>query len=494
MTLSGMADVRHEDLTGRTWAGYVRESTRGQADRYGPEIQRSEQRRYADRYGLAPTGREYVDLVSGKDTLRRSDFVRMIADAEAGLFEVLLCYDTSRFARNVGQAYEYRDRLARAGVTIVFCSDGLISGNVDTFEVEGLKTVADAAYLRRLSRNVSRGYEQKWQMFNDPGGSPPLGFARVGQRKLLAPVEGPELDKTRRAFVLYAAGTWSDLTLADELGLTAAGLAEILTNPLYAGRAVRHKGRPDEEERPATFQAPVDPALFDRVQAMREERRTRHRGGPSIRRSYPLVQLMRCASCGSGYQGDANNGIRRVRHAQRPACATPASHRADVFEGQIADVMDAIHLTAADVRQVLGAMRVAAPSPPVSESSDEVASHRQALQDALAMGKVSLSAFNRAWRALDRPKTFPVMPPDEIRMGRARKLLSDFGTLWRDPAVPDELRAEALHEIFARVDVDGPQVVAVYPQENENAWLLGYHAMRRDVELVGAKGFEPSTS
>jgi DNA invertase Pin-like site-specific DNA recombinase len=171
----------------------------------------------------------------------------MVADAEAGHFEVLLCYDTSRFARNVADAYTYRERLRRAGVVIVFCSDGLISGNVETFEVEGLKTVADAAYLRRLSRNVSRGHEQKWLLYNDPGGKPPLGFARLGELKLLGPVEGPDLDKARRAFFLYAAGTWSDLSLADELGLTVAGLAKTLTNPLYASRAVRHKGRPDEE-------------------------------------------------------------------------------------------------------------------------------------------------------------------------------------------------------------------------------------------------------
>lgn len=156
----------------------------------------------------------------------------MVADAESGLFEVLLCYDTSRFARNVGQANEYRDRLARAGVAIVFCSDGLISGNVDTFEIEGLKHVADAAYVRRLSCNVARGYEHKWRLFSDPGGRPPLGFARLGERKLLAPVDGPDLEKARRAFDLYAAGTWSDMSFADELGLTVAGVAEILTNPL----------------------------------------------------------------------------------------------------------------------------------------------------------------------------------------------------------------------------------------------------------------------
>ena len=210
---------------------------------------------------------------------------------------------------------------------------------------------------------------------------------------------------------------------------------------------------------------------------MREERRTRHRGGPAVRRSYPLVRLLRCSTCGSRYQGDANNGIRRIRHSRRPVCATSATHRADTFEGQSADFLDGIHLTDADVRQVLALMRVTAPSPLVAPSSEEAATQRQALQEALASGKLSLSAFSRAWRALDRPKPLPDTPPDEIGFRRARKLLSDFGPLRRDPAVPDRLREEALLEIFARVEVDGRQVVAVYPRENENAWLLGFHAL-----------------
>jgi Resolvase, N terminal domain. len=161
--------------------------------------------------------------VSGKDTLRRTDFARMLADAEAGAFEVLLVYDTSRFARNVADAWAYRDRLARAGVVLVFCADGLIAGNVDTYELEGLKTVSDAAYIRRLSRNVARGYEQKWRMFADPGGHAPLGFDRVGDRRLLEPVEGPDLDRVRRAFELYDTGAWSDTALADELSSPRRG-------------------------------------------------------------------------------------------------------------------------------------------------------------------------------------------------------------------------------------------------------------------------------
>jgi len=165
MTVAAATDTRPEDLAGRRWAGYIRESTKGQADRYGPEIQRAEQTRYADRYGLVATGLEYMDLVSGKDTLRRTDFTKMLADAGTRRFDVLLVHDTSRFARNVADSYRYREELTQSDVTVVFCSDGLISGNVDTYEVEGLKTVADAAYIRRLSRNVGRGYEQKWLRF-----------------------------------------------------------------------------------------------------------------------------------------------------------------------------------------------------------------------------------------------------------------------------------------------------------------------------------------
>jgi hypothetical protein len=51
--------------------------------------------------------------------------------------------------------------------------------------------------------------------------------------------------------------------------------------------------------------------------------------------------------------------------------------------------------------------------------------------------------------------------------------------LWRNPAVTDRLRAGALHEIFARFDVKGLQLLAVHRQPNENAWLLGLAALHR---------------
>ncbi len=89
--------------------------------------------------------------------------------------------------------------------------------------------------------------------------------------------------------------------------------------------------------------------------------------------------------------------------------------------------------------------------------------------------------------------------PDEVCLRRAHKVLSDFGTLWRNPAVPDRLREEAIREIFERFDVDGSEIVAVHPQPNENAWLLGAMRakeerlrMQRVMGVVGARGVGPT--
>jgi hypothetical protein len=54
--------------------------------------------------------------------------------------------------------------------------------------------------------------------------------------------------------------------------------------------------------------------------------------------------------------------------------------------------------------------------------------------------------------------------------------------------------------MFARFDVDGPNLVAIHPAPNENAWLLGQALMNAGLlptqlvmGMVGARGVEPPT-
>ncbi len=154
--------------------------------------------------------------------------------------------------------------------------------------------------------------------------------------------------------------------------------------------------------------------------------------------------------------------------------------------------VDGLRLDESDVAQVLGVLRRrVTPTPVVDAAAIEGA--REVLQRQLSDGSISLDAFGREWRRLGRPTASVPAMPDEMRLRKARSLLADFSTLWRNPAVPDRLREEALHEIFARFDVQGSEVVAAHPQPNENAWLLGYAEMRRrrDVGMVGARGIAP---
>ena len=92
----------------------------------------------------------------------------------------------------------------------------------------------------------------------------------------------------------------------------------------------------------------------------------------------------------------------------------------------------------------------------------------------------------------------PEAPVDETRLRRARRPLDRFGDLRADPDVPGELRQEAVHELFSHIDVAGPEIVALHPQPNENAWLLGDAAMKdgslqtqERVGMVGVRGVKP---
>lgn len=157
-------------------------------------------------------------------------------------------------------------------------------------------------------------------------------------------------------------------------------------------------------------------------------------------------------------------------------------------------------LSDADVAQVLRAMHGTTPAPTVPDPA-ALAEARTHLQDRLASGTIAIEAFSREWRRLERPTAAEPMPPDELRLRRARNLLTEFGTLWRNPSVPDQLREEALREILGRVDVHGSEIVAVHPAPNDNAWLPGLVAIReerlttqREVGLVGARGVRAKIS
>ena len=101
---------------------YLRVSTERQADRYGLDSQLSACQDFADRneYEVIEV---YTDPVSGQ-TLERPKLQKMLKDAEAGLFEVLITYDHSRLARRVSVASQIKDQLAEYDVHLKYVTMG----------------------------------------------------------------------------------------------------------------------------------------------------------------------------------------------------------------------------------------------------------------------------------------------------------------------------------------------------------------------------------
>src|SRR5579859_5601015 len=92
-----------DDLSGLRAARWVRESTAGQYDNFGPDAQRELQDRVIERYGLTDSGIAWQSAASGRTVYLGPEFAAMVAAARAGCFDVLLVGYVSRFQRNLRQ-------------------------------------------------------------------------------------------------------------------------------------------------------------------------------------------------------------------------------------------------------------------------------------------------------------------------------------------------------------------------------------------------------
>jgi hypothetical protein len=85
-----------DELAGRRAARWIRESTPGQFDRYGPEAQVELQDRALARLGLTDSGLAWRAAHSGRTVYRSLEMVDMLGAAQRGDFEVLLVGYVSR--------------------------------------------------------------------------------------------------------------------------------------------------------------------------------------------------------------------------------------------------------------------------------------------------------------------------------------------------------------------------------------------------------------
>lgn len=320
--------------------GYVRESTQEQGEKYGPDAQRAAITKACAELGLTGPDRWYTDLVSGTGVVKRSDFRQMIADAEAGSFDVLVVYDTSRFARDASDAFLYQKALRAAGVRIFYVMERAWSDEDDRAIVVGLNHVLNEDYIRRLRRKVRDGYAAKFAKHGAPGGTAPWGYRFVdGATRLVATEDA----KVRALAVeLYATGEFSSRSLADELNrrghriygrpFTQWSIVEILRNPVVIGVTRRHGGR--DGERQGAVTPIVSKETWERVVRLRDARRVSD--GPTRAGAFVLTGVA-VHSCGGRFSGKMRRTVVGKKRSLLHSCETSFNRDEDPYEKALSE-------------------------------------------------------------------------------------------------------------------------------------------------------------
>ena len=284
---------------------YARHSTDKQSRSTRDQIARL--REFCGQHGYIVVEAFIDEAKSGADMQNRRGIRRLLDRAKENLFSRVICEDLSRLSRDQGDIAWIYKRLSFIPIAIETITEGLIS------ELHiGLKGTMNALYLKDLADKTHRGVVASVQKGGMPGGrlygydivrqwdedgEPVRGLRKVNEgeaaiiRQIFAdyadgkPLKTICVDLTVQGIPAPKGGQWAPTTLVG----TASRKTGLLRQTLYKGivtfNRMAYRKHPDTGKRlsvvrpenewvsvPAPELAIVDTDLFDRVQAILENR------------------------------------------------------------------------------------------------------------------------------------------------------------------------------------------------------------------------------
>lgn len=380
-------------------ATYVRMSTSRQEQ--SPDQQRAAIREHAKTNGYKIVA-EYQDLgVSGTSVAKRHGFQKMHADALAGKFDRILCFDRSRFGRlDSLESGRWIAPLRDAGVDLETVADGISNWNdFGGRVVDAVMAESKHAFAVDLARATIRGLTAKAvEGRGYTGGVTPFGYRRVtrleGRNRISTlEIEPRNAAAVRKMFESYVApgGSLSAVArMLNETGVPCSNggklwrrnsVERVLRNVVYCGDAVwgrrssgkfftRRNGteivprKPFAKtmmttaiERRDAVPAIIDRETFAKAQRLMQERQKQTRSTGSI---HPLSGLVFCECCGRALHSDGAASMRCPSSA-----ATGTGSRCSSSRVPMQPLFDAVadglrdRLTAPQLGRLEKAMRAA---------------------------------------------------------------------------------------------------------------------------------------
>ena len=192
----------------------------------------------------------YIDEgLSGISTRKRENFHRMVDDAKAGKFDLIVTKEISRFARNTLDSIQYTRDLLGAGVAVFFQNDGVNTLDEDSeLRLSIMSSIAQDE-LRKLSSRVKFGHQQAIKDGVVLGNSRIFGYIKDKGRLV---IDEQEAVMVRKLFELYATGNYSMKQIENifwEDGyrnnhgkkISHTTMSSMISNPKYKGYYVGNK-------------------------------------------------------------------------------------------------------------------------------------------------------------------------------------------------------------------------------------------------------------
>ncbi|MFA5375537.1 MAG: recombinase family protein [Dehalococcoidia bacterium] len=431
----------------------------------------------------------YQDVGSAK-TDQREQFQKLIADAKEGLFDIVIVYKYSRFARSDIDSALYERELNKKGIELVSATELIDTTTSAGWINKRILQVFAEFDNRQKAEFVKSGMKQKLLKGEWPWEAP-VGYINHNDGKeKRSRRTWVEIDPYKAPLVVKlfegaddGKTLWDLCDLAEAFGLitvrkkkfTPQKMSETLRNPFYKGRVVSPKFEIDIKGKHEPL---IDEAMWDRVQIkMAIRSRVPY---CNHRPKHILRGLTRC-SCGMAmtsefHDNNTNNYLRCVSNAnKRYKPCGQIGPRIDSVIGQIeGEILPMLAITTEQVTTIREELKgLVQHDYHVIEAEAQLLKEQLIKLDARAKGLITMRADNditkeeyrvrkgevdidKAQRTHSLEMKNIVLAKCDEDLNQALSVASEITDLWRN--ANDEGKHELLEKVIVKIVIHDKKI------------------------------------
>lgn len=243
---------------------------------------------------------------------------RLLTDAEAGKFNIIVFKGISRLARNTHEALDVLERLKTRGLRVISYEENYDSEKENSNFMFTMHAAVAEYEAEKLAIRVRLGLKEVAKK-GQPVGKIPYGYVRVNGTFLVVPEEAKIVKEIFRLYLDENLGTYLIAQKLNELGsYTRYGklwhprtVLGIIKNPTYTGAVVFNKTQKSDKVTYRTrnskeewetcedaHEAIISKEIFQKANA-KITRNALHNNKGSRAAKYPLTGVLVCGHCGS---------------------------------------------------------------------------------------------------------------------------------------------------------------------------------------------------